>query len=260
MPYYSLKLPSVDKEIFTKQFSVRDCLDINYLISTNDIIGIDFFVEEKIKTYSNCTADLTVFDKFLYLFSQSIFCDKDTININDGVDEDGTKIVKIINLIEAYNCFDTGTIQSKKRIKSGEIDIIFGLTSNFNDKEVVKVYSVGGEKIDYNIIPDLPISLYKEITEFYHIENDKIDRDTFKKILRYKINLSSEVFIEILKFLFNENIKNHFDITFQLQKNYNFDIQYIESLTPKELSLYVLTVNNYVEEENKKARERKNNL
>lgn len=246
MSYFSLTLPSIKETFLTKSLNVQDIIDINFLLSNKDIKGLDLFVEQKFLNYTNKDNKLLAFDKFAYLFSQRIFSVGEKIELK--ISDNKTKTVK---LIEIYNDIIEKDFILSKEIKFNSERLTLQYPYNFSDEE--RIYAKDNEN---TLIPVsyLPVNIFKEATTFFSYNNDLIKQDSFKSTYNTNFSLNNEQFIQILGFIFNENVNSIYENFFTLCHSYNYDIGVMKEFTLRELYLHILVVNNYVK---KQKREKK---
>lgn len=247
MSYYSLTLPSIKETFLTSTFCIQDVIDINFLIKNKDNKGLDLYVDKKFRENTGRADKLYAIDKFVYLFSQRIFSVGENIELKSG--ENSTFRVSLINL---YNEIAEKDFILREEFKIKEETLWFSLPHHLDEQENIIAVDKEGETIP---VSSLPINNFKQATEFFSKNNNKIVQNTYKQVFYEDFTLTNESILNLTSFLFSENINSIYENMFTLCSSYNYDIGVMKELTSRELYLHILTVNNYVKQKNKEKRQ-----
>lgn len=248
MSYYSLTLPSKKEDILSKTFTIDDYISVIQLVNTDDIKGLDLFVEEKFKEYTKKDITLYSADKFAYLLAQRIISNNEKITLKTGTDSTFS-----LDLFKIYQDLLEHSFKIEEVIDYKGIKIKIGLPFSLSFKDNIQIHSINDKILRENSkASDLPQSAFNKITEFYNFNNNLIVQDYFSSIFKGKFTFNNESFLFLIKFIYGEDISSIYENFFTLCKGYNYDIGVMKGFTLRELYLHIILVNNYVKEQNKK--------
>lgn len=251
MSYYSLTLPSIKETFLTSTFSIQDVIDINFLIKNKDNKGLDLYVDKKFKENTGRTDKLYAIDKFIYLFSQRIFSVGENVELKKG--ENSTFKVSLINL---YNEIAEKDFILKEEFNIKEETLWFSLPYHLDEQDNIIAIDKEGDNIP---VSSLPIDNFKQASNFFSKNNNLIDQNTYKKIFLEDFTLTNEYILDLISFLYSENINSIYENMFTLCSSYNYDIGVMKDFSSRELYLHILTVNNYVKQKNKEKKQYESN-
>lgn len=251
MPYYTFKVYSTEKNVLTKQFSSRDCIDLHFLLANKDYEGVDLFCQKKYEEYTNDNTLLNSLDKFLYLFSQKILSHNFDTTVIHTYEASKTKITKTISLVKIYNDISECKFTLQSCYKEGNVKIEFGIPKKLSDIKNLNFYSISVEdkvfnnvdKYDCTDLSFLPVKLYRIIQNWQQENNKKIKSEYFKSSFIRELSFTNECFLYILDFIYNENVADFFDLSYTLSKDFGIDHNFIKNTTMRELYLLVDTIN-----------------
>lgn len=260
MPYYTFKIPSLNKNVLAKQFTTEDCIDLHFLLANEDYEGVDLFCEKKFVEYTGCLTQINSIDKFLFLFSQKILSHSFEINVNH-VSENEKKLTVRIDLVRIYNFISDLNFITTQTYKDKDLEIEYGVPLNLSCKELISLYKLKindetiqiDNKIDYSL-EDLPLEMHNQISKMIDKNNESIKLDYFKSSFLRNLELSNQCFLFILDFIYTENVGSFFSLKFNLSKEYNISYEHIKSITMRELQLLVDTINTNNQEKKKQQK------
>lgn len=260
MPYYTFKIPSLNKNVLAKHFSSRDCIDLHFLLANEDFEGVNLFCEKKFVEYTGCTETINSLDKFLFLFSQKILSHSFDINVNHVSTNESKTTIKI-NLVRIYNSISDSNFITKQTYKDKDLEIEYGIPLNLSNKEHISLYTIKINGVAINIdnsldykIDDLPVEMFKQVNKMLLKNNEMIKSDYFKSGFLRDLELSNSCFLFFLDFIFTENVASFFNLKFNLSKEYNINYEYIETISMRELQLLVDTINTNNQEKKKQQK------
>ena len=247
MSCYSLALPSSNERFLTKSFTVEDIIDLNSLINNIDVAGIDLFVEAKFKEYTKNNYKLFNVDTFCYLLSQRIFAVSEKLELKRGENDHYT-----MYLAKLYNDIikDDFILENEIKYKNNVIKIKYPY--NLNDSDKIYAYLDDEERVS---LSDLPVNCYKDVLSFYEKNEKLIVQDYFREVFNFNFSLENMIFLEVIQFLFQENVNSIYNNFFTLIHDYNYDIQSLKKFTLRELYLHIIVVNNYNKQKQKNKKQ-----
>ena len=279
---YPVCLPSVGRTVYFSEFSNLHHKNFCKTILNDDIYSFNQFVDNLIVEL--CPEikiqNLNIVDKFYSMLSIR------ANNIGPVVDysvevEENEKVEFHINLIDLLNKFDYYNIYHGRKIDEYGFEVCASLPKTFTNN--VDIYEsmynaidsiiINKKHIDLNklntaernsILDKLPGTLLTRIIEFLKAKEQVLIREPFINIdiqrklpfdTKMHLSMFNNSFYELLKMFFNVNLKDFYSYEYTLIKNFNFNYDQINKITPGELQMYFNVITEQLEKEKQERQE-----
>jgi hypothetical protein len=210
-------IPSLKKEIKINKLSFGDFYQCNLYIENKDFENLNEIFNNICQKSTKEYPNLNNLDKFSILLHLYVFYLNSILKLS-AKDEEGNRITYEVFLKDVFN-------------KVKEYNILeFNLPKNLYYSSVNDILKETDEKAD-NI---------KQ-----HIKENKIQMfeipEMIKGVPKVYINCFDNSLFHFLKLIYSENTKNVFKKIKILKKEYNFSLEEIYSLSPKEIAMFLGT-------------------
>jgi len=271
-----LFLPILKKEIRIEPICNRYYFNLIKYITNDDEEGIKDYLEyiiSQIVVDKDIINDLSNLEKFLILISSKSFSSGNKIQIS-GENQVKTDILissiikNILTNIENYDFNNTIIIDNiqinlnlPKKIKLKDEEDIY--------KEIINEIKIDEESIKFFLLTDfeknaiinsIPISLNNYILQYIKKIQETLDKIVIlfggekRGFADLKLNVFDNSLFYFLKSLFNDDLKNFYELQFILINKISFTYDHFLSLTPNDCKIFI---NLYNEDIKKQQEEQK---
>jgi hypothetical protein len=270
--YTTLFLPVSQKFVKIKEINNFYYLDILKFLQNNSYNDLLSFFDQCINDLTDISpSDLSNLDKFCILLEMR------SASIGNVIEffAENTQI--------KYNLFDIcKNIQNLKidynEINIGNLKFKIGIPNNFlldsNDdiflKCILKIndldlnYLTDHEKI--SLYESIPASIYNDIKEYIlkyisYIEDKNIfNIDILESFKNFKLNPFNNSLFEFIKTIYNDNLKNFYELQFNLITKLNISYDHFMSMTFNEARMYVALQNNEIKKQEEAQKKTNSNF
>ena len=270
--YTTLFLPVSQKFVKIKEINNFYYLDILKFLQNNSYNDLLSFFDQCINDLTDISpSDLPNLDKLCILLEMR------SASIGNVIEffAENTQI--------KYNLFDIcKNIQNLKidynEINIGNLKFKIGIPNNFlldsNDdiflKCILKIndldlnYLTDHEKI--SLYESIPASIYNDIKEYIlkyisYIEDKNIfNIDILESFKNFKLNPFNNSLFEFIKTIYNDNLKNFYELQFNLITKLNISYDHFMSMTFNEARMYVALQNNEIKKQEEAQKKTNSNF
>ena len=270
--YTTLFLPVSQKFVKIKEINNFYYLDILKFLQNNSYNDLLSFFDQCINDLTDISpSDLSNLDKFCILLEMRSTSIGNVIEFfaeNTHIKYNLFDICKNIqNLKIDYNEINIGNLKFKIGIPNNFLldsndDIFLKCILKINDLDLN--YLTDHEKI--SLYESIPASIYNDIKEFIlkyisYIEDKNIfNIDILESFKNFKLNPFNNSLFEFIKTIYNDNLKNFYELQFNLITKLNISYDHFMSMTFNEARMYVALQNNEIKKQEEAQKKTNSNF
>lgn len=277
---YKIYLPTLKKYEYFAELNSFQYLTLCKLIQNADNIPIEHYLSQIIESAiqnKSVVSKLTRIDKLCILLNIRIMSISETLELSinpPGVDERVNIKCDLYDVLDKVTNYEFDYTKSINISNTCTIQTVIPLTLiDFNDSDIISTslrsIEISKNKYDLTkfdneqkqtIIESLPSETVYKLTETLKESSENYNIN----ILQYKIpgeqqensyvlQLYNNSIFEFLKLIYNGNIEDQYYLRYILAKRLHFQIEYIDSKSPMDLTTYINFYKKELAEEKKQA-------